>query len=102
MVVAGGDLMPPANLEGPQSFNLLAGMPQFASGQISFVQRQAGIVLVWSHWGEPGFRYLLEKSANGTGWQPYLVVTNTRSTTTFTDSASSGSAVTFCRSGVLH
>jgi len=76
-------------------------MSQFASGIISFVQRQPGNVIVWSHQGEPGFRYVIEKSVHGFEWQPYLVITNITSTATFTDTANSGSGVVFYRSRIL-
>jgi len=100
-VVVGGGELPPANLEGLSSFNLRAGLPQFASGEIRFVERQPGGLLVWSHRGEPGFRYLIEKSVQGFEWRPILVITNVTSSVTFTDSANSGSDVTFYRSRIL-
>jgi hypothetical protein len=58
-------------------------------------------MVVWSHRGEPGFRYVIEKSSHGFEWQPHLVITNVTSTVPFTDDASSGSAVTFYRSRIL-
>jgi hypothetical protein len=100
-IALGGGLMPPANLDGLLSFSLRAGMPQFASGQIAFVERQPENVMVWSHRGEPGFRYVIEKSTHGFEWRPYLVITNATTTATFTDSASSGSAASFYRSRIL-
>lgn len=100
-VMVGGGPMPPTYLEGLQSFSLGAGMPQFANGHIQFVERQAGGIIVWSHQGEPGFHYLIEKSVGGFEWRPFVVVTNVASTATFTDSANSGSAVTFYRSRIL-
>ncbi len=100
-VVAGGGLMLPATLDGLQSFSLQAGMPQFASGQISLVEQQPDGVIVWSHRGEPGFQYVIEKSRQGVEWRPYLVITNTTSTVTFTDTTDSGSTVIFYRSRIL-
>ena len=100
-VMAGGGLMLPTDLDGLQSFSLQAGMPQFASGQISFVEQRPGGVIVWSHRGEPGFQYVIEKSIRGFEWRPYLVITNTTSTVTFTDTADSGSTVIFYRSRIL-
>ena len=91
----------PANLVGLQSFSLRAGMPQFASGKITFLERRPGNIVVWSHRGEIGFRYVIEKSIHGFEWQPYLVITNVTSTATFTDSASSGSSAVFYRSRIL-
>jgi hypothetical protein len=100
-VTVGGGLTPPANLDGLQSFSLRAGMPQFASGQLAFVEQQPGNVLVWSHRGEVGFRYVIEKSVQGFEWRPFLVITNVSSTVTFTDSAQGDSAVVFYRSRIL-
>jgi hypothetical protein len=95
-------IMPdPPPLWGLQSFNLQAGLPQFATGMIRFVETQLGGIVVWEHQGEPGFRYVIEKSVHGFEWRPYLVITNTTSTVTFTDSANSGSAVGFYRSRIL-
>jgi hypothetical protein len=68
---------------------------------IRFVETQLGGIVVWEHQGEPGFRYVIEKSVHGFEWRPYLVITNTTSTVTFTDSANSGSAVGFYRSRIL-
>jgi hypothetical protein len=100
-VMAGGGLMLPTDLDGLQSFSLQAGMPQFASGQISFVEQRPEGVIVWSHRGEPGFQYVIEKSIQGFEWRPYLVITNTTSTVTFTDTADNGSTVIFYRSRIL-
>ena len=95
-------IMPePPPLWGLQSFHLRAGMPQFATGQIQFVERQPGGSIVWSHLGEPGFRYVIEKAVGGFEWRPFMVITNVNSTVTFTDSAQSGSAVVFYRSRIL-
>ena len=64
-LTTGDDWTGPADLDGLQSFSLQAGMPQFASGQIAFVERQPGNIVVWSHRGEPGYRYLIERSIHG-------------------------------------
>lgn len=100
-VMVGGGLLPPMNLEGLQSFSLGAGMPQYTYGEIQFVERQPGNLIVWSHRGAPGFRYLIEKSIHGFEWHPFVVVTNLTDTVTFTDSAQSGSGVVFYRSRIL-
>ena len=100
-VTAGGEPFVPADLDGLQSFSLQAGRSQFASGEIQFVERQPGNILIWSHRGEPSFRYLIEKSFRGFEWKPFLVITNISSMATFTDSASSGAGVTFYRSRIL-
>lgn len=100
-VMVGGGLMPPAELAGLRSFSLQAGLPQLTTGKITFAGREPGGIVVWSHTGEPGFRYLIEKSIQGFDWHPYLVITNVTSSATFTDSANSGSSVTFYRSRIL-
>jgi hypothetical protein len=96
-----GEPAPPASLDGLTSFSLGVGLPQFASGEITFVERQSGNVIVWSHHGEPGFRYLIEKANRDFEWRPYQVITNVTTTVTFTDSASSGSSAVFYRSRIL-
>jgi len=97
----GGGPLPPPSLSGLQSFSLQAGLPGFVTGQISFVARQPGNVVVWAHHGQPGYRYLIEKSAHVNEWKPFQVITNATSTVTFTDEANSGSAVVFYRSRIL-
>ncbi len=88
-------------LDGLTSFSLDTGLPQFATGEITFIERQPGNVVVWSHRGEPGFRYLIEKSNRDFEWRPFQVVTNVTLTVTFTDSASSGANAVFYRSRIL-
>lgn len=97
----GGGSQPPTPLGGLQSFSLQAGRPQFISGRITFVERRPGGVVVWSHHGETGFRYLIEKSVHGFEWRPYLVITNHGPEELFTDAASSASRVVFYRSRIL-
>ncbi len=100
-LAVGGGEMPPTDLIGLRSFSLKAGLPQFAVGEISFVERLPEGVVVWSHRGEPGFRYVIEKSVHGFEWKPYMVITNVTSTANFTDSPSSGSSAVFYRSRIL-
>lgn len=100
-VTAGGDAEPPQNLVGLQSFSLQAGLPYFVTGVITFVERQPGGIIVWSHQGQPGSRYLIEKTVQNNSWQPFVVITNITSAATFTDSANSGAAVVFYRSRIL-
>jgi hypothetical protein len=97
----GGGLSTPAPLDGLQRFSLQAGMPQFRSGEISFVEVQPTGKLLWSHRGEPGFRYLIEKSGQGVEWRPFTVITNTTSTVTFSDTTESGTGLVFYRSRIL-
>jgi hypothetical protein len=93
----------PAPLIGLTSFNLQAGLPEFAVGQIEFVERQPGGVILWQLHGEAAFRYLIEKSSthNEIVWRPYAVVTNVTGTVTFSDSAQSGAAVVLYRGRIL-
>jgi hypothetical protein len=100
-IQAGGAERPPAPLEGLNSFSLQAGRSQFATGEILFVSRQPGDATVWAHQGEPGFRYLIEKSNLGFEWRPFVIVTNTTSTVTFTDAADIEPGVVFYRSRIL-
>jgi hypothetical protein len=95
-----GPMFPP-DLVGLQSFNLQAGLPAFTVGEISFVERQPNGEVLWSHRGQPGTRYVIEKSVHGFEWKPYLIITNLTSTVTFSDSADSGSSVVFYRSRIL-
>jgi hypothetical protein len=76
-------------------------LPQFTVGQVQFVERQPHNTVVWAVIGQPGFHYLIEKADRTFVWQPYVVVTNVSGTATFTDSANSGSAVTFYRARIL-
>src|SRR6185295_17648356 len=79
----GGGPLPPAQLQDLRNFRLQAGQPQFARGQITLVERLPGGTIVWSHFGEPGFRYLIERSLHGFEWNPFLVITNVTSRATF-------------------
>jgi len=96
-------LMPPATLAALQSFSLRAGLPRFSVGVITLVERQPPNTIVWSLQGEPGFRYVVEKSSrnNVSVWRPYTVVTNLTGTVTFIDTASSGSGVVLYRARIL-
>ena len=84
-----------------RSLSLQAGLPHFTTGKIRLIERQPGGVIIWGHEGQPGFRYVIEKSFHGLEWHPYLVVTNVTSIVTFKDSANSGSAVVLYRSRIL-
>jgi hypothetical protein len=98
----GGGALPTPQLLSLQSFNLQAGRPQFTTGQIEFVERLPDRkTLVFSHMGEPGFRYVIEKSVQSFEWHPYLVITNEVNTITFTDSTDGGSEAAFYRSRIL-
>jgi hypothetical protein len=100
-LTAGGGPMPPAWLAELRSFSLQAGLPRFTVGEIQFVERQPDGTIVWSVTGEAGYRYLVEKAGHDFVFQPYIVLTNETGTVTFTDSANSGSAVTFHRARIL-
>lgn len=100
-VKVGGGVLIPTFIDGLQRFSLQAGMPQFRSGEISFVEVQPTGKMVWSHRGEPGFRYLIEKSGQGVEWRPFAVITNTTSTVTFSDTTENGTGLVFYRSRIL-
>jgi hypothetical protein len=100
-LTAGGGWLLPAFLVGLQNFSLQAGLPRFTVGTIQFVERQPHGIIVWSVTGEPGYRYLVEKAGHDFVFEPYVVLTNMTGTVTFTDSANSGSAVTFHRARIL-
>ena len=97
----GGGLSLPANLIGLESFQLQAGLPEFATGLIQFVEQDPVGTLVWSHQGELGYRYLIERSFGGFEWQPFVVVTNTSVTVPFTDTADPSAPMMFYRSRIL-
>ncbi|MBA4149081.1 MAG: immunoglobulin domain-containing protein [Verrucomicrobia bacterium] len=97
----GGGPTPPGNLDGLQSFSLQAGLPQFSIGIIQFVERLQQNSVLWSHQGQPGYRYVIEKKVHEGDWTPFQIVTNTTSVVTFTDQANSGAQVVFYRSRIL-
>ena len=93
----------PTPMTGLQSFSLQSGLPRFSVGVISLLEVRADGTVIWSVKGEPGFRYLVEKSIQPSGpvWRPYLTVTNVTGTVTFSDAANlSGQAVLY-RSRIL-
>jgi hypothetical protein len=96
-------LLPPASLDALQSFSLRAGLPRFSVGVITLVERQPPNTIVWSLQGEPGFRYVVERSSRNDDfvWRPFAVLTNVTGTVTFTDSASSGSGTVLYRARIL-
>jgi hypothetical protein len=100
-VQVGGGFSLPANLVGLTSFQLQAGLPEFATGLIQFVEQAPPGTLVWSHQGELGYRYLIERSLGGFEWQPFLVVTNTSVTVPFTDTADPSTPTMLYRSRIL-
>ena len=94
-------MAPPVETRGLQSFNLQAGRSEFVSGEIVLTEQHANGTIVWSHTGEPGYRYLIERSLEGFEWHPFRVITNVASTVTFTDVAGSGGTTAFYRSRIL-
>jgi hypothetical protein len=100
-VKVGGGVLIPTFIDGLQRFSLQAGMPQFRSGEISLVEVQPSGAILWSHRGEQGFRYLIEKSVQGVEWHPFTVITNTTSTVTFSDTTENGKNLVFYRSRIL-
>lgn len=93
----------PTPMTGLQSFSLQSGLPRFSVGMLSLIEVRADGTVFWSVQGEPGFRYLVEKSVQPSDpvWRPHLTVTNVTGTVTFSDAASvSGQAVLY-RSRIL-
>ena len=80
--------MPPAPLTNLVSFNLQAGLPQFSVGLIELVEEDQNGQATWSLQGEPGFRYVVERSTGGVvrTWTPFVVLTNQTGEVFFTDS----------------
>lgn len=76
-----------APLDGLQSFSLMAGLPNFVTGNLTLEERQPGGVLVWRLTGAAGFRYLIERQTDGASWLPLTVLQNTGGSVRFTDPA---------------
>jgi hypothetical protein len=104
-VVPMGKLFPPPVPEGTslplQSFTLQAGLPNFVTGNLALLQTSSDGTMVWQLTGAAGFRYLIERQANATGWEPFTVVTNTTGTATFTDTAASNAQTQFYRARMI-
>jgi hypothetical protein len=97
----GGAEAPPLESRGLKSFSLQAGRSSFAVGNIELTGQLPDGELIWSHTGEPGYRYLIERSLEGFEWRPFRVITNQTSVATFTDSINPGGGVGFYRSRIL-
>ncbi len=84
-ILAGGNELPPAPLIGLTSFNLQAGLPGFTVGRIQFRETLPDGALQWDLTGEPGFRYLIERSSSPgqPEWEPFLTLENVSGTVTF-------------------
>jgi hypothetical protein len=91
----------PVQLRDLHSFSLQAGRMQFPSGEITVVEQEPDGTVTLGHTGEPGYRYLIERSVEGFEWRPLKVITNTLSTVTFTDQTASGAQAVFYRSRIL-
>lgn len=96
-------LAPPQRLFGLSSFNLEAGLPEFTTGQIEFLQRNSDDSLLWQLRGEAGFRYVVEKTSVATSldWHPFVVLTNAAGTVTFSDQTGSGDGTALYRARIL-
>jgi hypothetical protein len=88
---------------GLESFYLLTGLPQFTAGVIHFVEQQPEGTFVWSLEGEPGFRYLVERSvtAQQAIWNPFQVLTNVSGTVTFSDTNDLSAGIVLYRGRIL-
>ncbi len=102
-LTAGNKINPPVPLYGLQGFSLQAGLPSFNVGRIEWVERQPDGTMLWELTGEPGFRYVVEKSVSleQSAWRPLGVVTNLTGRITFTDSPDPEAGTTFYRSRIL-
>jgi hypothetical protein len=102
-VTTGGSGVPPARMIGLESFYLLTGLPQFTAGVIHFVEQQPEGTFVWSLEGEPGFRYLVERSvtAQQAIWNPFQVLTNVSGTVTFSDTNDLSAGIVLYRGRIL-
>jgi hypothetical protein len=98
---AGGGQSPPAALIGLQSFNLQPGLPGLNTGVIQFVGQPSPDLVTWSLTGDPNYRYLIEKASADFVFRPYLVITNTTGSVTFTDPLSTNASPVFFRARVL-
>jgi hypothetical protein len=102
-VTVGTNPEQPERMIGLQSFSLQTGLPLFSAGLIELQERQPGGTIVWALRGEPGFRYLVEKSIRSmdSTWRPFVMLTNLTGSVTFSDSASGGSSVVLYRGRIL-
>jgi hypothetical protein len=100
-ITAGGGLVVPAPLTGLQSFSMHAGLPQFNVGLIQFMNRLPDGSAVWSLTGQSNCLYLVEQAAQDWIWSPYLVLTNTTGTVSFTNSINTNSSGAFYRARIL-
>jgi hypothetical protein len=83
------------------SFSLRAGLPQFEVGEITVAEHQAGSTTVWSLRGQPGARYLIEKSGADFNWQPLLLLQNDTGIVTFNDPTEGQHENQFYRARIL-
>ena len=102
-VTAGGEAAPPQPLIGLKSFSLQAGLPRFNVGLIELLERQLTGDIVWSIRGEPGFRYVVERSIQPDDaiWRPRAVLTNETGTVAFTDSSNISTGTVLYRARIL-
>lgn len=91
----------PPNLNGLGSFSLRNGLPYFATGRLSIAERRPDGSIVYSLEGEPGFRYLIERSSDDFHWEPLLILTNDTGQTSFIQTVSPGGPSVFYRSRIV-
>jgi hypothetical protein len=84
-----------------QSFSLQAGLARFKVGEIQFQERRYDGSMLWSLRGQPGFQYLIERSAGDFVWRPFLTVSNAGGVLFFSDVPQSGGRQTFYRGRIL-
>lgn len=93
----------PTPLTGLQSVNLQAGLLGFAVGLIEPVDASPDGVVLWSLRGEPGFRYVVERSIRPQDpvWRPFVVLTNLSGGVVFSDAPNTNAQAVLYRSRIL-
>jgi hypothetical protein len=90
-----------ASLSKMHSFSLRAGLANFVTGHLEFVERAEDGTTTWRLTGALGFRYLIEKRSGAGEWQPLHVLQNQNGTVTFTDSGNSNATLFIYRARIL-
>lgn len=82
-------------------FSLRAGLPFFFTGRLAIGDPLPDGTPQMLLYGQPGFRYLIEKQSPPNNWLPFLVVTNVTGTVVFPRAEPASDAVEFYRSRML-
>lgn len=92
---------PESSIPTLPSFSLEAGRPGFNVGKLEWVERGLDGTAVWQLTGDPGFRYVVEKSNDSLRWQPFQILTNSTGTVRFTDPMAANANQSWYRSRIL-